>query len=198
MEIEQKHCFNSTQFIFDRDHLSYTRKHLGGSLSFDMNYVDIPMENWDLEERIPWFCNTGIVLMMIWFCQILSGLIDPLSAAGTFLHWPLAAICCLGIYRYAVTRFTVFKTDQGKLYLICDDQYEAVMDEINSRRKSQLLIWYGEIDYTNDPGEEIQKFHWLKQQGVIGDDEFESICTRIHVFHGPMQETDFMEGPSIN
>ncbi len=198
MEIEQKHGFNRTQFVFDRDHLSYTRKHSGGSLSFDLNYVDIPMENGDIEERSPWFCYAGIVLMIIWFCHTMAGFITPFPSSGPLWPWLLSAIACLGIYRYTATHFTVFETDKGTLYLIFNHQHETVMDEITSRRKSQLLSWYGEIDYTNDPNEEIQKFHWLKEQGVIGDKEFESICTRIHIFHGPMQETDFMEGPSIN
>ena len=198
MEIEQKRYFNRTRFTFDDDRLTFTMKHDGGSRSFDVNYSEIPMENAGMEERTPWFRNAGVVLLIAWLCRTLVGIVDPASAPGLSLHWPLAATCCLLIYRYLVTNFTIFNTDAGELYLICDDHYEEILNEIMTRRKSQLLSWYGEIDYANDPGEEIRKFHWLKMQGAIDDDEFQTIRTRIEVFHGPMLETDFMEGPSIN
>jgi len=197
MEITQKRYFNRSHFTFEDDRLTYTMGHDGGSRSFGVNYADIPMEHTTLEERTPWFRNAGVVLLIVWLCRLLTGIIDPPSPPVLSLHWPLAAACCLLIYRFAVTHFTVLKTEAGELYLICDDRHEEVLNELMTRRKSQLLAWYGEIDYANDPGEEIRKFHWLKMQGVIGDDEFETIRTRIEVFHSP-HETDFMEGPSIN
>ncbi|BCS95669.1 hypothetical protein DSLASN_13010 [Desulfoluna limicola] len=198
MEINQKRFFNWSRFTFDDERLTCTMGHEDGSCSFGVNYADIPMEQTSVEQRIPWFRNAGLVLLIIWLCRTLVGLVEPASAPGLSLYWPLAATCCFLIYRVAVTRFTVLKTDAGELYLICDTRHDEVLDELMTRRKSQLLSWYGEIDYANDPGEEIRKFHWLKMQGVIGDDEFETIRTRIEVFHGPMQDTDFMEGPSIN
>ncbi|WP_300669944.1 hypothetical protein [Desulfoluna sp.] len=198
MEIEQKRYFNCTRFTFDDERLIYAMEHDGGSCAFDVSYADIPMESTAMETRTPWFRNAGIVLLIAWVCQMLVELVETSSVPGFSLHWPLVALCCVLIYRCVVIRYTVFKTDAGELRLICDDHHEEVLNEIMTRRKNQLLSWYGEIDYANDPGEEIRKFHWLKLQGAIGDDEFETIRTRIEVFHGPMQETDFLEGPSIN
>ena len=198
MEIEQKRGFNRTRFTFNDDHLTYTLRQTGGMRTFEVNYSDIPIGNWDMEKRAPWFLNAGIVLLVVWFCQIFIGIIIPLSTGGLFLHWPLAAAGCLLIYQLTLIRYTVFKTDEGKICLICDGKHEEVMNEILSRRRAQLLSWYGEIDYANDPGEEIRKFHWLKLQGVIGEEEFESIRNRIEIFHGPILNADTMEGPSIN
>jgi len=198
MEIEQKRYLNRTRFTFEDERLAYTMGHEAGSRSFGVHYADIPMETTVVEARNPWFLNTAAVMLIVWACGIIAGMGGAVSEMDLALHWPLAASVCLLIYRYVLTQYTVLKTDAGELHLICDDRHEEILDEIMKRRKSQLLSWYGEIDYANDPGEEIRKFHWLKVQGVIGDDEFESIRTRIEVFHGPMQETDFMEGPSIN
>lgn len=198
MDIEQRRFFTRTRFTLDTDRLTFSLEHDAGYRSFDVHYADIPMETTDLESRVPWFRNAAMAIMIAWVCRTAVGLADPVSASGLALHWPLSALCCLLVYHFVVTRFTVFKTEAGKLYLICDGRHDELMTELLERRKSQLLSWYGEIDYANDPGEEIQKFHWLKTQGVIGDDEFETIRTRIEVFHGPMQEPDFMDLPSIN
>jgi len=198
MEIEQKRYLNRTRFTFEDERLAYTMEHEAGSRSFDIHYADIPIETTAVETRNAWFRNAAFILLIVWMCRLFTGLVVPGSGMSLSLHWPLAASFCLLIYRYACTPYTVFKTESGELYLICDGRHDEVLAEIMKRRKSQLLSWYGEIDYDNDPGEEIRKFHWLKVQGVIGDDEFESIRTRIEIFHGPIQETDFMEGPSIN
>ena len=198
MEIEQKRGLNRTRFTFNDDHLTYTQGQPGGMRTFEVNYSDIPLENWDLEERATWFLNAGIVLLVVWFCQVLLGVIIPPATGGFFLHWPLAAACCMGLYHVTIIRYTVFQTDAGKICLICDNKHEEVINEILTRRRAQLLSWYGEIDYANDPGEEIRKFHWLKLQGAIGEEEFESIRSRIEIFHGPIHHADTMEGPSIN
>ncbi|VFQ46777.1 hypothetical protein [Desulfoluna butyratoxydans] len=198
MEIEQKRYLNRTRFTFEKERLSYAMGQESGSRSFGVYYADIPMETTMVEARNSWFRNAAAVLGIVWVCSLLTWLAVPSQQTGPALYLPIAASICLIIYRFAFTRYTVLKTESGDIYLISGKRHDEIFDELMKRRKSQLLSWYGEIDYANDPGEEIRKFHWLKVQGVIGDEEFESIRTRIEVFHGPMQETDFMEGPSIN
>jgi len=53
------------------------------------------------------------------------------------------------------------------------------MDEIRERRKKQLLEWYGNINFANDPEEEIRKFHWLHSQHLISAGQLEQIITAI-------------------
>jgi hypothetical protein len=53
------------------------------------------------------------------------------------------------------------------------------MEEIRERRKKQLLEWYGNINFANDPEEEIRKFHWLHSQHLISAGQLEQIITTI-------------------
>jgi hypothetical protein len=53
------------------------------------------------------------------------------------------------------------------------------MSEIRARRKKQLLDWYGNINFANDPEEEIRKFHWLHSQQLISADQLQKIINTI-------------------
>jgi uncharacterized protein YqgQ len=53
------------------------------------------------------------------------------------------------------------------------------MTEIRERRKTQLLDWYGNINFANDPEDEIQKFEWLYSQRLITSEQFQRIVTTI-------------------
>ena len=62
-------------------------------------------------------------------------------------------------------------SDAGEISLLRDGRYDTLMEEINKRRKKQLLEWYGDIDFGNDPEEEIRKFHWLHSEHLISEDQ---------------------------
>ena len=48
-----------------------------------------------------------------------------------------------------------------------------IIDELSSRKKSQLLNWYGTVNPENDLDQEISKFKWLVEQEVITKEESE-------------------------
>lgn len=197
MEIEQKKWFNRCRYTFEDERFTCAMGDGHSSCTFAVNYADLPMDSMAMEERQPWLRHAAMLCAL--FATILLGV-------GFFIEVPeflaitlaLTGLICSVAHRFFVTRFTAMKTDAGLITIICDDQHDDILKEMMERRRKQLLLWYGEIDYTNDPGEEIRKFHWLKSQGVIGEDEFETIRNRIEVFHNPSHDPDFMEGPSIN
>ena len=48
-----------------------------------------------------------------------------------------------------------------------------IIDELSSRKKLQLLNWYGMVNPENDLDQEISKFKWLVEQEVITNEESE-------------------------
>ncbi len=57
--------------------------------------------------------------------------------------------------------------------MIQDREHDRIVDEINRRRKDQLLALYGELDMRNTLEDEIAKFSWLHEQDVLSKDELE-------------------------
>jgi hypothetical protein len=61
----------------------------------------------------------------------------------------------------------------GNVFVIQDKNHDKIIEELNKRRKSQLLQWYGEVNPENELEYEIQKFKWLVEQNVISKEESE-------------------------
>jgi len=53
------------------------------------------------------------------------------------------------------------------------------MAEIYKRRKAEILRIYGEVDTLNHPELELKKFLWLKEEGVVSEQEFEDARMKI-------------------
>ncbi|MBS0174128.1 MAG: hypothetical protein JSR64_08830 [Nitrospira sp.] len=57
--------------------------------------------------------------------------------------------------------------------MIQDREHDRIVDEINRRRKDQLLALYGELDTRNTLEDEIAKFSWLHEQDVLSKEQLE-------------------------
>ena len=67
--------------------------------------------------------------------------------------------------------------------MVKNKQHDNLISEISSRRKGQLLSWYGELDYSNDPNAELEKFKWLMSEGAIGEVEYMRIAGKLKNHH---------------
>lgn len=75
--------------------------------------------------------------------------------------------------------------DRGSVWVIQDGKHhDHIIDEIRSRRKNQLLAWYGELNLENVREKEVAKFRWLAEQQVITEYEARSRIAQIHAALG--------------
>ena len=74
---------------------------------------------------------------------------------------------------FSKVKYSVFKFERGNVFVIQDKAHDEIIDELNRRRKLQLLSWYGDVNPENDLEHEIQKFRWLADQEVISKEESE-------------------------
>lgn len=193
MEIKQKRFSHSSLFEFRNDDLKFTGKDESGAYSFSLKYASIPSDSSELIERNGWFRNVGILWVLIGVLQIALHYRDSGGFGGGF--WFLAGIICLTLYATAKNKYTVFTTDKGRIYILKDKQHDDIINEISSRRKGQLLSWYGELNYSNDPNAELEKFRWLMHEGAIGEVEYTRILAKLTNYH---QRNALESAPSHN
>ena len=92
------------------------------------------------------------------------------SLPGARLLALIGVICLVG-YRWATVKYSVFRTQAGNVLVIQDREHDRIVDEINRRRKDQLLALYGELDTRNTLEDEIAKFSWLHEQDVLSKEQ---------------------------
>jgi len=181
MEIKQKRFSNSSLFQFLNEDLKFTGKDQSGTYTFSVKYGSIPANTSELIERNVWFRNAGILWALIGSLQIGLHYRDFGGFGGGF--WFLVGLICLGIYGVAKTKYTVFNTDKGRIYVVKNKDHDHIISEISSRRKEQLFSWYGELDFSNDPNAELDKFRWLMSEGVIGEVEYTRVVEKLKSYH---------------
>ena len=157
MELTQKRSSNQTRFEFGEDKLKYSIKDASGKTTFSTDYGSISDEDFDeLEEKNTWFRNVGILWVLIGSVQIISRFME--SGAFTGSMWLTLGVICLITYRFKTTNYTIVDAEKGRIFIIQDDQHSKILDEISIRRNKQWKLWYGSVNYENDPQSELIKF----------------------------------------
>lgn len=117
------------------------------------------------------------------------------SYASIYLHSPYGPTTLSGVIavvgalmcfasRYAQFDATQIPIASGNTILIFQDsQHHSIMSEIYKRRKAEMLRLYGEVDTLAPPQLELKKFRWLKEEGVVSEQEFEEARQKIDAAH---------------
>jgi len=85
----------------------------------------------------------------------------------------LAAPIFLYLFWRSKVSYLVLTVD-GKtdIFIVMDSDYKSIQNRIISERNIFLKKTYCKIDFSNDRSEEIKKFKWLYNLGVITENEF--------------------------
>lgn len=182
MMITQRRYSTSFTFDFEPDTLTYTRSDPYGSHSFQLPYGSIGMDPRLTTERNGTLFN-GAILLSAWGL----GQTAYALAHGDFFGFIFLVPGALCFLLHAMTKSTItsLDSDAGEIALLHDTKFDRIMMEIRERRKKQLLDWYGNINFANDPEEEIKKFHWLHSQRLISADQLQKIIAAIRNADNP-------------
>ncbi|MGE4440853.1 MAG: hypothetical protein AB7D27_05105 [Desulfomicrobium sp.] len=176
MIITQRSYSTTITFDFEQEALTYTRADAYGSHSFQLPYGSIGMDPRLTTERNGGLFNGAILLSAWGMAQAVYTMARGDMLGAIFL---LPGAACFLLHAALKTRITSLSSDDGEIALLHDRNCDRIMTEIRERRKKQLLEWYGNINFANDPEEEIRKFHWLHSQHLISAGQLQQIITTI-------------------
>jgi hypothetical protein len=98
--------------------------------------------------------------------------------AGAAIFVPGLAFLVFGARRYGRKEFTVVPVAKGTIRVLQDAQHDRLIGEMQHRRHAALRE-EAVIDDRNSPQRELRKFTWLKEQGAITEQEFETFRQKI-------------------
>lgn len=182
MEIVQKRFSNRTTFAFGERELKYTLRDRGATATFAVEYVAIPEDLGEFEERNTWYRNAGVFWVGLGILQIGMRLAEEGQLRGSL--WLALGIVCLVAYRVGLTSYSTINTWNGRIFVIKGENHDRVFHEISARRKAQRRARFGTVDLDNDPASEIEKFRWLAEREAITGAECNAAIERISRHHG--------------
>ncbi len=195
MEIIQKKNSNKHIFSFYDDHFNFAYEDKSGSGDTDINYADFPQKSSVQIEQNEWLRNIGYLWMIlggfILGYTIYSG--TPLSGRE---YWFLLGAGCVIWAHISKVKYSVFKAENGNIFVIQDKNHDEIIKELNSRKKAQLLKWYGDVNPENELETEINKFRWLAGQDVITKEECERKIAEAELLHSKLSFDS--PGPRLN
>jgi hypothetical protein len=182
MEIFQKKKSNKHTFTFKDDYFNFAYEDKSGSGDTDINYADFPQKSSVNIEQNEWLRNVGYLWLMLGIFQLGYAIYSnaPLSGKG---FWILLGLICLVWAHFSKVKYSVYQAKDGNIFIIQDKKHDEIVNELNSRKKKQLLDWYGEVDPENDLENEVSKFKWLAEQNVITKEESEKKIAQAELAH---------------
>lgn len=194
MEFVQKKKSNKHTFKLYDDYFNFAYEDKSGSGETDFNYADFPQKSSVQIEQNEWLRNVGYLWVALGVFQIAYAYFsDPTQFSRSF--WILLGAGCVLWAHFSKVKYTVFRSEQGNVFVIQDKQHDQIIEELNRRRKSQLLQWYGEVNPENDLEKEIQKFNWLVDQKIMSKEESEQKIAQAEFLH---KEELGITGKSLN
>ncbi|KJV06307.1 hypothetical protein [Methylocucumis oryzae] len=172
MEFVQKKKSNKHTFTLHDDYFNFAYKDNNGSGDVDLNYADLPQKSSVQIEQNEWFRNVGVLWVALGIVQYSQAIFLNMPLAGKGVWITVGSACLIWFYLSKV-KYTVFRTERANVLVIQDKNHDKIIDELNKRRKSQLLAWYGDVNPQNNLENEIQKFKWLAEQNILSKEEAE-------------------------
>ena len=173
MEIEQKRLSNRHTFTFNSDNLNFAYRDKSGSGDVDIPYAEFPLKSSTRIDQNLWLRNIGYLWCALGTIQVGYAITTQKSLSGTGF-WLLVGLGCLLWAHFTKVSYSVFSTDKGSVWIIQDAKtHDRIVKEMRSRRKNQLLAWYGDINLENGLEKEVGKFRWLAAQQALTTEEAE-------------------------
>lgn len=182
MIIKQKKFSNKHTYTFEDDTFNFAYKDKSGSDDFDVEYAEFPEKSSLSIEQNEWLRNVGILWGLLGCFEIGNALLKQTSLSGTGF-WLLVGITCLLGFYFTKVKYSIFKTKQGSVYIIQDGEHDKIIDELLTRRKKQLLDWYGDVNLNNELEVEINKFNWLVTNNAMSKQEAEEKIAQAEYAH---------------
>ncbi|WP_306476575.1 hypothetical protein [Methyloversatilis sp.] len=171
MKILQKKLSTTHTFEFQEKYFNFAYKDRSGSGDVDVAYANLPQKSSIKIDDNTWWRNAGYIWCVIGVLNMGMGIAAGDSVAGRGF-WLMVGLICLAVYWATRVKYTVLAFNGGNVFIIQDGKtHDQVLDELMKRRKAQLLSLYGEVDLESDLEREKSKFEFLKDQGVMTQEE---------------------------
>lgn len=172
IKFTQKKYATIHKYVFDEAKITFKYQHRRNKGEFSIAYAELPVQEHNLVEQNEWLLPISLLAVAACVSLLLASLtssVNPINA----LPWAVFATGSYLWFLLSKTESSAWRTDQGIIYVLKDQQHDEICAQLLLRRKQQLLNWHGDIDLSNDLDQEIEKFKWLQRQNALSKQEME-------------------------
>jgi len=187
VEIVQKKGSNKHTFTFKDESFNFHFKDKSGSDDVDLSYASFPSKSSVRIEQNEWLRNVGFLWCCLGVFQLGYAIYLSAPTSGKGFWLGIGLLCLLYSY-FSKVKYSVYKAEYGNVFVIQDKKHDEIINELNKRKKKQLLDWYAEINLENELDDEIGKFNWLCAQDVMTREEADTKIAEVELVHKSKSE----------
>ena len=201
LTIRQRMLGHSRVFQFERESLLYTLRDQSGERTFSVPYQVIDAKNVSgVRSKNPRFARTltraAIVGALAAFAittvnSTIGAIVGIASVCAYAMIW---AAETAGLFSVSFTHIPMAPVPPGAnsnlLSIIGDQNRDQIVDELAKRSRERLRALYGTVDLSGDQGREAARMQWLKERGVISEDEYSEQMKRLRDHHNSDQGSE--------
>lgn len=166
MKFTQKRLGTHISFEFGPTELTHAVRDKSGERDSVTDYAEIGLGKRRIFDNKDWYRNVGVLWCIIGAASF--GIDFYNNALGLWSgFWLVIGAGCLIYYFVSKTSYTVIDTQQGPILIIEDGQRDAIVSELEKRRKDRLNDLYGALNLDNDADQELARIEWLVKQKVL-------------------------------
>lgn len=190
--LKQRYLNERREFYLEKERIRVYVKDANGDVEAFVRYQDLTTETRRISERDGRLFNFAAsfgVFALVGFVAYALGYELLMRWAPL---WAIAAAIFFAFYLWRRRRYILLSLSNGKsLYFLADnpsaDAMVGFFKEMEEARKRYFRHKYFQIIDPEQPQEELARFEWLLNQGIISKPEFDDIKAELFG-HGPVTE----------
>lgn len=183
--LEQKRFSTRTRFEFGDEDFAYRLETSGSSRSCRIEYVELSADRETVVERNEWWRNVGILWVLI---AVVSIALQTTGEQPVRIPiWLWLGLVSYAVYHFRVVRYQIIPSNRGNVVIIDDGTGARIIDLLLARRAERLRKQYDYIATDEHPEQQRRRFQWLRQQGVMDDNEVSARLLQLDAMLGAQQ-----------
>jgi hypothetical protein len=177
---KQKKNGNELKFELNENDFNYSAKLGSTKFTRDFSYTAISSKMSEFTEKNEWFRNAGYIWLAIGVIQLISMVSERVLVLP---FWFALGAVCLGIYYFRQTKFTIIEADEKNILIIENLEHDKILNSIFEYRNNFIKKEYSQINFNNNPENEINKFSFLFKEKIISEEEFKEAKEKIETHY---------------
>jgi hypothetical protein len=181
------------RFQFGLEQLTYTLRDRTGELQFSVPYeaINILAPTRFVSNNRPFVRRLYFIPVILVVASLILSKFDKPLSGGLAVLGVASIVGIVGgaFFRLFAIKYTMLVMSPkppgiatNKIKIIDDASHSVILEEIKTRWRARMRDLHGSVNFVNDPDKELAKFGWLKQQGVVTEEEYREAVEKLRAY----------------
>ncbi len=179
IELRQRHFFERREFFLEPDRIRLFAKNLNGEVETFVNYTHLTQSMRKATQQDGFIFVSAISLGLFALVGFGLNFLGVPALMRWSPLWAIASIIFWGFHFARRRRYLIVDLIDGDTILFLADnpskeKLQAFLESMQTMKKEYIRReYFTPVDPDADPDDELDRYQWMLNQGIISEEEFE-------------------------